>query len=204
MKTDRFYSCIKAIGIVLVNMLFRLKVVGKENIPKNSGYILCCNHTHFIDVAFLIVSVPHKICFMAKEELFRNKLANWFLTKMGAFPVARASGAGAVPAIKKAEQVVSAGGVTGIFPEGTRSKDGKPKKAKSGVAIIASETEAPVLPISIYYSGKLTLLKRVTLRIGKLIPKEKIKLKSNDRAELKRVSTMIMDTITAQWEEGAC
>ena len=204
MKTKKFYKTIRTIGKPLMKMLFRTKVVGAENIPKESGYILCCNHTHFMDVAFLIVSIPHIVCFMAKEELFRNKLANWFLTKMGAFPVARASGTGAVPAIKKAEQVVSSGGVTGIFPEGTRSKDGKPKKAKSGVAIIASETEAPVLPVSIYYEGKLTLFKKVTLRIGKLIPKEELKLKSNDRAELKRVSTMIMDTITAQWGEGAC
>ena len=203
MKSDKFYKIIRAIGKPLVKMLFRTKVVGTENIPKDSGYILCCNHTHFIDVAFLIVSIPHTICFMAKEELFHNKLANWFLSKMGAFPVVRAS-ATAASAIKRAEEIVLGGNVTGIFPEGTRSKDGKPKKAKSGVAIIASQTNCPVLPISIYYSGKLKLFKKVTLRIGKLIPKEQLALQSNDRAELRRVSTMIMDTITAQWEEGAC
>ncbi len=203
MKTKRFYKTIRAIGKVLMKMLFRTKVVGAENIPESSGYILCCNHTHFIDVAFLIVNIPHIVCFMAKEELFHNKLAKWFLTKMGAFPVVRASGTAAT-AIKRAEDIVLGGDVTGIFPEGTRSKDGKPKKAKSGVAIIASQTSSPVLPVSIYYSGKLKLFKKVTLRIGKLIPKEQLTLKSNDRAELRRVSTMIMDTITAQWEEGAC
>lgn len=203
MKTEKFYKNIRAVGKPLMKMLFRTKVAGARNIPKNSGYILCCNHTHFMDVAFLIVSIPHTICFMAKEELFRNKLANWFLTKMGAFPVVRASGT-AASAIKRAEDVVLAGDVMGIFPEGTRSKDGRPKKAKSGVAIIASQANCPVLPVSIYYEGKLKLFKKVTVRIGELIPQERLVMQSNDRAELRRVSTMIMDTITAQWEEGAC
>lgn len=203
MKTKKFYKTIRTIGKPLMKMLFRTKVVGAENIPNESGYILCCNHTHFMDVAFLIVSIPHIVCFMAKEELFRNKLAKWFLTKMGAFPVVRASGT-AASAIKRAEEIVLSGDVTGIFPEGTRSKDGRPKKAKSGVAIIASQANSPVLPVSIYYEGKLKLFKKITVRIGKLISAENLALQSNDRAELKRVSTMIMDTITAQWEEGAC
>ncbi len=204
MKSKKFYKTIRAIGRPLMKMLFKTTVVGTENIPKESGYILCCNHTHFMDVAFLIVSVPHTICFMAKEELFHNKLANWFLTKMGAFPVVRGSGTGAASAIKKAEDVLLNGDVAGIFPEGTRSKDGKPKKAKSGVAIIASQANRPVLPVSIYYSGKLKLFKKVTLRIGKLIPNEQLALKDTDRAELRRVSSIIMDSIIAQWEEGSC
>lgn len=203
MKTKKFYKTIRTIGKPLMKMLFRTKVVGTENIPKESGYILCCNHTHFMDVAFLIVSIPHIVCFMAKQELFHNKFAKWFLTKMGAFPVVRASGT-AASAIKRAEDIVLSGDVAGIFPEGTRSKDGRPKKAKSGVAIIASQANSPVLPVSIYYDGKLKLFKKITVRIGELIPAEKLALQSNDRAELKRVSTMIMDTITAQWEEGAC
>lgn len=204
MIKDRFYKTLRAIGRAIIKLLFPIKVIGRENIPKNGGYILCCNHTHFMDVAFLITSIPQKIFFMAKEELFRNKLAGWFFRKMGAFPVARQSGTGAASAIKRAEEIVLSGEVTGIFPEGTRSKDGAPKKAKSGVAVIASETGADVLPVSIYYKGKLNLFKKVTLRIGKLIPNSKLQLNQNDRSELRRVSTLIMDTITKQWGEGAC
>ena len=141
---------------------------------------------------------------MAKEELFKKPFPRWFVTNMGAFPVTRGSSIGSATALKTAEDIVSGGGVMGIFPEGTRSKDGKPKKAKSGVAVIASATNAPVLPVSIYYEGKLKLFKKITLRIGKPITHDELKIQSNDRSQLRRVSSLIMDNIVKQWGLGHC
>lgn len=202
MATGKFYTFIRAVGGALVRLIFRIKVIGRENIPKCGGYILCCNHTHFIDVAFLMATFKAHICFMAKQELFKNKLVSRFLTAMGAFPVAR--GTGGTEAIANAEKLVNNGNVLGIFPEGTRSKDGKPKAAKSGVAVIAASTGANVLPVSIFYAGKMKLFKKVTLNIGKIIPKEEIKMQEVNRNELKRVSTHIMNKIVSQWEAGHC
>lgn len=198
------YTFIRCVAKPIVKVIFPKQIVeGIENIPEDKGFILCCNHTHFMDVAFLIVNIKRKINFMAKKELFKNKLIGKFLSLMGAFPVDRGAGKG-VPAIKIAEDIFKNGEIMGIFPEGTRSKDGIPKKAKSGVAIIAYETKAPILPISIYYEGKLKLFKKVTIRIGKIINPEELNMQSIERQELRRSSAYIMDKITKQWEAGHC
>ncbi len=197
-----FYRVMRRVVGGTASLFFRRKDIGKENIPDEGGFILCCNHTHFMDVFFLVMAMKkHQINFMAKEELFRNKLAGWFFRKMGAFPVIRGS-AQAEEGINTGEDVLRSGKVMGIFPEGTRSRDGKPKKAKSGIALIAHETGAPILPAAIYYEGKLGIFKKITIRFGEIIPAEEVKMAENNRQELRRVSTLIMDKITALWEEG--
>lgn len=199
------YSFLKGVVKPIIKLIFPKQIIfGMENVPKNKGFILCCNHTHFMDVAFLIPNFKRKINFMAKKELFKNKLIGKLFLKMGAFPVDRGSGSGAASAIKTGEEIVNRGEILGIFPEGTRSKDGKQKKAKSGVAIIAYETKAPILPVSIYYEGKLKLFKKISIRIGEMIYPNELNMQSLDRGELKRVSSYIMDKITKQWEEGHC
>ena len=197
-----FYKTLRfTIGNV-ASLFFRTKNIGLENIPEKGGFILCCNHTHLLDVYFLVMAVKrHQIHFMAKNELFKNKLLAWFITKMGGFPVIRGS-VQAEEGILTGENILKEGKVMGIFPEGTRSVDGRPKRAKSGVALIANETGAPVLPVSIYYEGKLNVFKKITVRFGELIDPSELKMQENNRAELKRVATLIMDKITELWEEG--
>ena len=141
---------------------------------------------------------------MAKQELFKNKLLARFFRSMGAFPVARGTGTGGTAAIHTAENLVNSGKILGIFPEGTRSKDGKPKAATSGVAVIADSTGADVLPVSIFYNGKMRIVKKVTLNVGRLIPNSELKMEELSRLELKRVSGYIMDTMVSQWEAGHC
>lgn len=204
METGKFYTVIRAIGSIIVHLFFRIRVVGRENVPEKGGYILCCNHTHFLDVAFLMVEFKSHLCFMAKQEIFKNKLIARFIRGMGAFPVARGTGTGGTAAIHTAEKLVNSGNILGIFPEGTRNPHGRPKAAKSGVAVIANSTGADVLPVSVYYDGKMTLFKKVTLNIGKLIPNSELKMEETNRAELRRVAGHIMDKITSQWEAGHC
>lgn len=195
-----FYRFVRTIAWPLVRLFYWIRTVHMENLPKEGGVILCPNHTSFFDIAFLIITCRRQIYFMAKEELFHNPSVRWLFTNMGAFPVKRGTGGG--EAIAHAEQLLQEGKLVCIFPEGTRSKDGKPGKAKSGVAIIAAATGAPVLPMAIFYKGKPHLFRKITLRFGNLIPKEKLRLQDESRAELKRVSGMIMENITALWEEG--
>lgn len=204
MKPSFIYNFIMYVGGALMHIIFPAKVIGKENLPKDKGYIICCNHTHFLDVAYLVGYLKIYIRFMAKEELFGSKKSRWFLNKMGAFPVARGAGTGAISAIRTAKQIIKNNVVLGIFPEGTRSLDGRPKRAKSGAAFIAAAAKADVVPVSIYYTGKLRPFRKVTLRVGTSIPKETLAVDVKERAELKRVTETIMGRITEQWEAGHC
>lgn len=195
-----FYRIVRAIAYPLVRLVFRIKPIGLEKMPKQGGIILCCNHTSFTDVAFLIVICRRQIYFMAKEELFKNRFVNWLFKNMGAFAVRR--GSGGTQAIEHAVDLINDGKVMGIFPEGTRSKDGKPKRAKSGVAVIAAQTKAPVLPVAIYREGKIAPFRKVTMRFGDIIKPEELNIDINSRADIRQSAGLIMDRITQLWEAG--
>lgn len=193
-----FYRVVRAVAKPFVALLFRVKYIGTENIPSDGGIVLCCNHTSLTDVAFLAVSCKRQIFFMAKEELFRNKLLRWFFTKMGAFAVMR--GKGDVGALEHAERIVSDGGVMGIFPEGKRILNSPPARAKTGAAVIVSRAQVPVVPASIYHEGGMKLFKRVTVRYGKPIMPSQLAFSDNSRSEIRRVSDTIMSEIIKLWE----
>lgn len=198
------YRIVKFIAPPIGKLLIRYKGYGKENIPKQGGIILCCNHTSMVDIAALILSCPRPICFMAKEELFRNPLLGWFFRKMGAFPIAR--GKGDTDAIEKAESIVRSGGILGIFPEGTRTKDpdGHPGKGKAGAAMIAAATGADVLPTCIIYDGykdKFRWFRPSRVYYGKVIKNEELQIKDNDRRQIRAAIEKIMGTISQMWEE---
>jgi len=135
---------------------------------------------------------------MGKEELFHNKILGGFFKAMGAFSVRR--GSGGTEAIDTAVNIIKQNKIMGIFPEGTRSKDGIPKKAKSGVAVIVSKTGSKVVPVSIYREGKLHLFCKVTIRYGEVISSEELAMQSDSRTELKRVAELIMGRIVRLWE----
>lgn len=195
-----FYKVIRAIAYPIIRLVFRIKPVGLEKMPKEGGLILCCNHTSFTDVAFLIIICRRQIYFMAKSELFKNRFVNWLFTKMGAFAVQR--GSGGAEAIEHAVKLINEGKVMGIFPEGTRSRDGTPKAAKSGVAVIAAKTKAPILPVAIYRKGKIAPFRKNTIRFGDIIKPEELDIYINSRTDLKQAANLIMGRITQLWEAG--
>ena len=174
-----------------------MRYEGLENIPKDGGYILCSNHRSMHDPVFLIHKEPHRVHFMAKEELFRNKLFGALIRDLGAFPVAR--GKGDTSAIDKSVELLREGGVLIIFPEGTRSKDGVPLRARSGVAVIAKFSGADVLCCSIDYGRKLSFRTTVTLRYHPVLTAEMLGLKINndDIAAIKSAGKIVMETITS-------
>ena len=110
--------------------------------------MICANHISDIDPVFLLMAQKRHIYYMAKAELFGSGIARWFFgKKFGAFPVKR--GTGDTSAIDTSERIVKEGKLLGIFPEGTRSKDGKLGRAKSGAALIASRTGSWIIPAAI-------------------------------------------------------
>ena len=198
-----FYRFIRGIAKIIFTPLFRVKIIGMENVPKSGGVIMCANHTSLTDPIFLAINLKRQIHFMGKVELFNNFFTKWFFNKLGSFAVKR--GQGDTGAIRTGEDVIKNGGVMGIFPEGTRFVEGPPRKAKAGAAMIAASTKADVLPVSIYRNGKARLFSKTTIRFGEVIPFSDLKLDANDGAKkssLRYASELIMERITKMWEMG--
>lgn len=197
---NKLYRVLRAIVRPICLLIFRIKYIGLENLPDGGGYIICSNHTSMMDIPIIAIKVKPQVHYMAKEELFKNKISAWFFNQMGAFAVKR--GSGGVAALKQAEELVKSGNVMGIFPEGTRNFEGAPKKAKSGISVVVANSNATVVPVSIYHEGKLKLFDKITVRFGEPISKEQLGMTDSSRTELRRVSTLLMDKITEQWEKG--
>ena len=116
------YGFLKGILPTMFRIIYRAEVHGEENVPKEGGAIIAANHISLWDPPFVGAFCPRRVSFMAKKELFENSVFSSIITKLGAFPVNR--GAADRNAIKTALSVLSEGKCLGLFPEGTRSKDG--------------------------------------------------------------------------------
>lgn len=184
-------------------LFLRVKCVGKENIPENGAFIIAANHINVLDPVIIISECKRPIHFMAKAEAFKNKVAAWFLTHLNVFPVNR--GRNDKTSVDYAVKLIENGHVLGIFPEGTRSKDLKPQKAKAGVALIAKQTEADILPVSMYCEKKKGFLREITVRFGELIKYEELGLDGEcSTRELRDAAEKVMGEIVSLWEEGHC
>ena len=126
---------IKFIFNLTALFLYRVKVVGKENIPKECGAIICPNHVHQLDSAVIISTAKRKINVLAKEELFKSKIGNWFAKVFGIYPLKR--GAADVTAIKLSLKLLKNDELLMIFPEGTRNGLKKGVKPKHGPVILS-------------------------------------------------------------------
>ncbi len=136
----------------LLRVIFRLEVVGLENVPEDGPAILAANHLSFVDSIFLPLALKRRITFVAKAEYFTGKglkgaLMRMFFQGTGTIPVDRSGGQAAKAALDTQLGVLRAGGLAGIYPEGTRSPDGRMYRGKTGVARLALTSGAPVLPV---------------------------------------------------------
>lgn len=147
------YSIARLIFCTFFKILFRAEIIGRENLPAEGPVIVAANHMSNWDPPLLATFLPRPISYMAKEELFTNPVFGAAIRQCHAFPVKR--GAADRAAIKVAVQVLKLGKCLGLFPEGTRSKDGQMKKAEAGVALIASMAGSPVLPAAIIGTDRI-------------------------------------------------
>ena len=148
-----FYSIFKVICKFVFGVIFRTRVIGVENVPREGSLIVAANHLSNWDPPFLGTFLGREICYMAKEELFKNPIFAAAIRALHVFPVKR--GSADKTAIKHAVKLLKDGQCLGIFPEGTRSKTGKIGKAESGVALIAAMTKAPIVPALIVNTNKI-------------------------------------------------
>lgn len=189
-----FYRVAQQVVLFIMRFGFKIKVIDKEKLPnENEGYVIASNHRSNLDPLFIGLGMKRQVCFMAKEELFKNKFLGFIITKLGAFPVSR--GKGDQTAIHNAIEIVENGRVLGIFPEGTRSKDGELKRAKSGAVLVASKTGGNIVPVGILYGGKKLWRREITITYGDPIMNEELAISDNNRSDLKSASQLLMQRI---------
>ncbi|MBU2701025.1 1-acyl-sn-glycerol-3-phosphate acyltransferase [Sporomusaceae bacterium BoRhaA] len=166
-----FYECLRAIFSAIFSVFFRYRVTGKENLPKQGGYIIAANHLSLWDPPLVATPIPAHLHYMAKQELFQIPVFSAIIRGLGTFPVKRATADRL--AIRTAINLLKAGEVVGIFPEGTRSKNGKLQKPEAGLELIASKAGVPVIPVAIMGTNLLfrngNIFPRFEVHFGKAI-----------------------------------
>lgn len=186
-----FYKFCRGICKFLYKIFFRFQVEGIEKVPEQGKLIVCANHINLLDPITLAIAIPRPIHFMAKKELFDNKLLKALLEKLGAFPVDR-EGAD-LSAIRNSMNILKKDEILGIFPEGTRVKEFNIENAKPGIGLIAVKAQAPILPI--YIESEYKPFRKVIVKIGEPLKVDRFykqKLKTED---YKKLSEEIMYSI---------
>jgi 1-acyl-sn-glycerol-3-phosphate acyltransferase len=146
------YRVSKFLARIFGFIFYSFEVTGRENIPKEGAFLLCSNHIHAFDPIALSIFIKREPRFMAKKELFKSGFKNWFFTSYGAFPIDR-SVAADMKAFRTAMDLLKKGNGLVIFSQGTRMKEFE--NAKSGVAVFALKSGAPIVPAGIRASYKL-------------------------------------------------
>ncbi len=187
----------------LFRFVFHVKVVGRENEPKDGGFLVCANHISATDPIVLAASMKrHQPCFMAKAELFKIPVLSFVIRHLGAYPVSR--GTGDVGAVKTAIRTLEEGKCVGIFPQGTRHAGEEPRetKVKNGAAMIACRTYSGILPAYIATKDhKPKLFKKRTVIFGNFIPFSALGYDPEKSGEYARISEELFDRICTLGEE---
>jgi 1-acyl-sn-glycerol-3-phosphate acyltransferase len=180
----------------LFRVLFRLRIIGLENVPA-TGAIIAPNHQSIWDIPLIgFILGSRRTHFMAKSELFQNPVFSWLIRNLLAFPVKR--GAPDRTAIRYAIEILKQGDLVAIFPEGTRSKNGKLGEAEPGLALIAAKAGVPIVPVGI--SGSHLIFSKT-----KWFPCLKVKFgnpilvdqsKNGDKGSFDDVSACVMKSIS--------
>lgn len=162
----------------LLQLLWPTKITGKENIPESGGAILASNHLAVVDSFFLPAHVRRRIVFLAKSDYFtgkgvKGKLKRWFFAGSGQYPIDRSGGSAGQAAIDTGVRLLREDRLLGIYPEGTRSPDGRLHKGKTGVARMALLAKVPIVPVAMVgtqrvnpIGSKMWWPKRIEIYIG--------------------------------------
>jgi 1-acyl-sn-glycerol-3-phosphate acyltransferase len=160
------YDAAKYSFLGMFGTIWRMRVYGAENVPRNGPLIFACNHVSYLDPPVLGAASPRRISYMAKEELFKIPVLGPAIAAVGAYPVDRKGSATA--AIKRSVEVLRGGGSIGIFPEGTRNIAGQ-AEIRGGVALLASLSKAPVIPSRLMGTGNAKRLAQFQVFFGRPI-----------------------------------
>ena len=188
----------------LLRVLFRPWVRGIENIPTNGPVILASNHLSFSDSIFLPLQSRRPVVFLAKSEYFTGKglkgaLTRWFFKSTGQLPIDRSGGKASEASLNTGLKVLSQGQVLGIYPEGTRSPDGRLYRGRTGIARMVLESKAPIIPVAMIDTEKvqpigkrLPRIRRIGIVVGTPLDFSRFDGMEGDRIVLRAVTDEIM------------
>ncbi|HEV8572480.1 MAG TPA: lysophospholipid acyltransferase family protein [Actinomycetota bacterium] len=183
-----------------LRLVYRPKATGLENVPEEGPAILASNHLSFIDSLFIPLLLGRRVVFLGKSDYFDSWRTRWFVRSVGVIPVRREGGAASEAAIRAGIKALREGGLVAIYPEGTRSPDGRLYRGKTGVARMALEAQAPVIPVCVKGTDRVMpigaklprLAGRVELTYGAPLTFEQYHDRSKDRFVLRSVTDEIM------------
>jgi 1-acyl-sn-glycerol-3-phosphate acyltransferase len=160
-------------------LILRPRITGRENVPATGAFIIASNHLSFIDSIAIPLMAPRRVGYLAKAEYFtgtglRGWFKRWFFTSAGQVPIDRTDADAAQAALVTAERILGQGKLLGMYPEGTRSPDGRLYKGKTGLARLALQTGVPVIPVAMIGTdvvnppgSKMWRFGRVRVKFGK-------------------------------------
>jgi 1-acyl-sn-glycerol-3-phosphate acyltransferase len=198
------YSILKSFLIPLLMLIFRPKVSGLRHVPSNGPVIIASNHLSFSDSIFMPLVVPRKVTFLAKSEYFTSPGIKGFIKKLtfialGQVPIDRSGGKRSEAALATGLKVLQDGHCLGIYPEGTRSPDGRLYKGRTGIARMAIDSGAPIIPVAMFNTAEIQ-------PTGQVVPKvRRVEMvfgepmyftgDSTDQAVLRAATNQLMEKI---------
>jgi len=198
------YRLLKSFLIPLLMLLFRPKVTGLRNVPTNGAVIIASNHLSFSDSIFMPLVVPRNVTFLAKSEYFTSPGLAGFIKKLtfialGQVPIDRAGGKRSEAALLTGLRLLKEGHCIGIYPEGTRSPDGRLYKGRTGIARLAIESGAPIIPVAMFNTAEIQPTGQVVPKVRRveMVFGEPIYLDgdSTDQVLLRTLTNQLMEKI---------
>ena len=194
------YWVLKAILTPVLRFLFRVRVEGLEHVPAEGGAILASNHVSFSDSVFLPLVLKRRITFVAKAEYFEDPKTAWIFRALGQIPIKREGGSASQRALDSAREVLESGNLFGIYPEGTRSPDGRLYKGHTGVARLSLQCKVPILPVAMVGTReaqpigqvKPNFFMPITIKIGRPMAFERQRERADDPQVLRSITDEVM------------
>ncbi|HEX5613964.1 MAG TPA: lysophospholipid acyltransferase family protein [Acidimicrobiia bacterium] len=194
------YWIVKALLTPLLRVLFRVHVEGREHLPARGPIILAANHRSFMDSIFMPLVVRRRVTFVAKAEYFDDPKTAWFFRAVGQIPIRREGGDASERALASAMDVLEAGGVFAIYPEGTRTRDGYLHRGHTGVARLALRAGVPIVPVGMIGTDEIQptdkklprFFRRVTIRFGTPLDVARFAGHSDDHRALRSLTDELM------------
>jgi 1-acyl-sn-glycerol-3-phosphate acyltransferase len=186
---------------------YRMRITGRDHVPREGGAVIAANHCSYLDPPVLAACSSRRIVrFMARDTLMSNRVARWFFPRVAIIPLDRTRGD--LGALRKALASLKEGKVIGLFPEGTRSPDGKLQQAKGGIGFLLAKAEVPVVPVHIagtyeaFPKGAKTFgPSRIRVRLGSPIHPDEIRACMASKSDYESVGALVMDRIRNLAEE---
>lgn len=199
-EVGRLYPAARAVLSPFFKVLWRVKVHGIENVPATGGAIFCPNHTSVIDSFFLPLVLPRRITFVGKAEYMDSWKTRRLFPALGMIPIDRGGGSAAERALNTAARVLDDGQFFGIYPEGTRARDGRLHRGHTGPARLALRTGAPIIPVGIIGTREIQPpdakmpkpFKRAAVHFGRPINVTRYADRADDRMVLRQIIDEVM------------